>query len=310
MSNQKKNVLRSIKEWVLITLGIVIYTSGWAVFLTPNNLIGGGVSGISAILQYATGIKMGYTYFVINAALLIISLFIIGPSFGMKTVFAIFLASFCLNLFQSIIPAQFIQDFSLSNGKLMCSIIGGGMAGLGIGMSISQGGSTGGTDIIALIVTKYRNTSPGKVILLLDVVIIASSLLFPSFDSEGQSLSFVGKFTTAVYGMIIVTVCGSVTDLYLAGARQSVQLIILSKKYEEIADMIGRDFHRGVTVLDGKGWYTKDPTSVLMVITRKTDTNLLLNSIKRIDPDAFLSISSVTGVFGRGFETIKGKSKQ
>ena len=307
MENPNKKVFRTIKEYILSTLGILIYTCGWTIFLTPNNMFGGGVSGISAIIQFATGIKMGYTYFVINAILLLISLFIIGPSFGIKTVYAIFLASFCLNIEQSIIPAQFIHDFALSNGKLMCAIIGGSMAGLGIGMSISQGGSSGGTDIIALIITKYRNISPGKVILLIDVFIIASSLLVPSITSDGQQLPFVDKFITAVYGMIIVTVCGNIADIYLAGSKQSVQLFILSHKYEEIADMIGRDFHRGVTVLDGKGWYTKQESSVLMVITRKSDVNILLRAIKAIDPDVFLSISSVRGVYGRGFDSIKEK---
>lgn len=307
MPSREKNILRTIKEYLLITLGIVIYTCGWTIFLTPNNMFGGGVSGISAIIQFATGIKMGYTYFVINAVLLLISLFIIGPSFGVKTVYAIFLASFCLNIEQTLIPAQFIQDFALSNGKLLCSIIGGSMAGLGIGMSISQGGSSGGTDIIALIITKYRNISPGKVILLIDVFIIASSLLVPSFTADGQRLPFVDKFITAVYGMIIVTVCGNVADLYLAGAKQSVQVFIMSHEFEAIADMIAKDFHRGVTVLEGRGWYTKQVSSVLMVITRKSDVNLLLRSIKAIDPDAFLSVSSVAGVYGRGFDSIKDK---
>ena len=297
--------MRAVKEYFLITLGILIYTSGWTIFLTPNNMFGGGVSGISAIIQFATGIKMGYTYFVINALLLLISLFIIGPSFGVKTVYAIFLASFCLNIEQTLIPTQFIQDIALSNGKLLCSIIGGSMAGFGIGMSISQGGSTGGTDIIALIVTKYRNVSPGKVILLMDVFIIAFSLLVPSYDSNGQALPFVDKFITAVYGMITVTVCGNVADLYLSGSRRSVQLFILSHEHVAIADMITTEFHRGVTVLDGQGWYTKQQASVLMVITRKTDVNILLRAIKRIDPDAFLSISSVAGVYGKGFDSIK-----
>ena len=305
MAIQEKNLMRAVKEYFLITLGILIYTSGWTIFLTPNNMFGGGVSGISAIIQFATGIKMGYTYFVINALLLLISLFIIGPSFGVKTVYAIFLASFCLNIEQTLIPTQFIQDIALSNGKLLCSIIGGSMAGFGIGMSISQGGSTGGTDSIALIVTKYRNVSPGKVILLMDVFIIAFSLLVPSYDSNGQALPFVDKFITAVYGMITVTVCGNVADLYLSGSRRSVQLFILSHEHVAIADMITTEFHRGVTVLDGQGWYTKQQASVLMVITRKTDVNILLRAIKRIDPDAFLSISSVAGVYGKGFDSIK-----
>jgi len=308
-SEQNKNIFRAVKDYFLITLGILIYTCGWTIFLTPNNMFGGGVSGISAIIQFATGIKMGYSYFAINALLLIISLFIIGPSFGVKTVYAIFLASFCLNFEQTIIPAQFIQDFALSNGKLLCAIIGGSMAGFGIGMSISQGGSSGGTDIIALIITKYRNVSPGKVILLIDVFIIGSSLLVPSIGADGKELPFVDKFITAVYGMIVVTVCGNVADLYLAGSRRSVQLFIMSHDHDEIADMIAKDFHRGVTVLDGKGWYTKQPSSVLMVITRKSDVNMLLRSIKRIDPDAFLSISSVAGVYGKGFDSIKYKKE-
>ena len=309
MAVSSSTILRGVKEYLLITLGIVIYTVGWAIFLTPNNLIGGGVSGISAIIQYATGLKMGYSYFVINTVLLIISVIIIGPAFGAKTVYAIILASVCLNVFQSIIPETIIQDFALSNGKLMCSIIGGSMAGLGIGMSISQGGSTGGTDIVALIITKFRNISPGRIILTMDVFIIASSLLFPSFDVDGQRIPFDSKFSIAVYGMIIVTVCGHVVDLYLAGSKQSVQLFILSRHYEEIADMVSKDFHRGVTVLNGEGWYTKQPASVLMVITRKTDLNLLLRSIKRVDPDAFLSISSVSGVYGQVFDSIKGAKK-
>lgn len=307
MASREKNALRTIKEYLLIILGIVIYTSGWTIFLTPNNMFGGGVSGISAIIQFATGIKMGYTYFVINAVLLLISLFIIGPSFGVKTVFAIFLASFCLNIEQSLFPAQFIQDFALSNGKLLCAIIGGSMAGLGIGMSISQGGSSGGTDIIALIITKYRNISPGKVILLIDIFIIASSLLVPSYTADDQPLPFVDKFITAVYGMIVVTVCGNVADIYLSGSRQSVQLFIMSHEHEAIATMIVRDYHRGVTVLEGRGWYTKQPSSVLMVLTRKTDVKPLLRSIKSIDPNAFLSVSSVSGVYGRGFDSIKDK---
>lgn len=184
------------------------------------------------------------------------------------------------------------------------------MAGLGIGISISQGGSSGGTDIVALIITKYRNISPGKVILLMDVFIIASSLLVPSYGPDGAALPFVEKFITAVYGMIIVTVCGNVCDIYLNGSRQSVQVFITSKKYEEIANMIGSDFHRGVTVLEGEGWYTKQPTHVLMVLTRKTNVNLLLRSIKQIDPDVFLSVGSVSGVYGRGFDSIKGSKKE
>lgn len=296
----------------MITLGIVIYTLGWAIFLVPNNIVGGGVTGVAAIVQYATNgaIKIGYTYFFLNLVLIIIGLKILGPGFGGKTIYAIILASIGLNLFQQIIPASFIQEISLNNGKLMSVIMGGIMVGVGIGMSISQGGSTGGTDIIAIIVNKYRNVSPGRMILLMDVVIILSSLVVPSYTADGQLMPLVEKILTVVYGLILVAINSTVLDYYLSGSRQSVQLFILSKKHAEIADAITSELHRGVTVLEGKGWYTKENTEVLMVLTRKTDLNLMLKYIKAIDSNAFLSVNSVTGVYGKGFDTIKTKTKK
>ena len=326
MAIVKKSFWTVVKEWAFVTLGILIYVTGWALFLMPNNLVGGGVSGISSMIQYATGgaIQMGYSYFVLNAILIILAMVVIGMGFGAKTIYAIILASVGLRFLPDLIPIEIIQTLALQNGKLMSTLCGGLMAGIGIGMSISNGGSTGGTDIIALIYTKYRNVSPGKVILYIDFVIILSSLLIPSIvpdldpatgkqliGPDGEPLThlmpFAEKVTTVIYGLILVTVNGRVIDSYLSGSQQSVQLFILSKHYAEIADSITHDLHRGVTVLDGKGWYTKEPAEVLMVITRKTDVNLFLRQIKAIDPNAFLSVSSVNGVYGRGFEAIKGK---
>ena len=326
MSVLKQSFWTIAKEWALVTLGITIYVTGWTIFLMPNNLVGGGVSGIASMIQYATGgaIQMGYSYFTLNAILIIAAVVVIGMGFGAKTIYAIIIASVGLRFLPEIIPLEIIQTLALQNGKLMSTLCGGVMAGIGIGMSISNGGSTGGTDIIALIYTKYRNVSPGKVILYLDFVIILSSLLVPSIvpdldpqtgkqllGADGQPLShlmpFSEKVTTVIYGLILVTVNGRVIDAYLSGSQQSVQLFILSKKFAEIADSITHELHRGVTDLDGKGWYTQEPTEVLMVITRKTDLNLLLRYIKVIDPKAFLSVSSVNGVYGQGFDTIKGK---
>ena len=307
MTVSSNKVFLSIKEYFLITLGILTYVLGWTVFLVPNNLIGGGVTGIASIIQYASGgvIKIGYSYFAINAILLVAALFLLGRSFGAKTVYAIILASIGLNVFQTVIPQDFVQTLALDNGKLMCVIMGGILAGIGIGITITQGGSTGGTDIIALIVNKYRNVSPGRMILSLDVVIILSSLLVPSYTPDGALVPFTEKIVTVVYGLILITICSTVLDMYLSGSKQSVQVFILSHKYEEIANVITKDLHRGVTALDGKGWYTQNETQVLMVLTKKTDLKILLKTIKSIDPDAFLSVSSVTVVSGKGFETIK-----
>ncbi len=324
MATLQKSTFTLVKEWLLVTLGILIYVLAWAIFLIPNNLIGGGVSGISSIIQYATGgtIQMGYTYFVLNAILVAAAMVILGMGFGAKTIYAIILASVALRFLPGLIPEKFITDLVFANGKLLSVLMGGVMAGIGIGMSISNGGSTGGTDIIALIYTKYHNVSPGKVILFLDFIIIGSSLLIPSYansidpvthepilDAMGNpvmyKLPFVEKITTVLYGFILVTVNSSVLDMYISGSQQSVQLFILSKEYEKIADVITHDMHRGVTVLDGKGWFTKQDTKVLMVLTRKTDLNLMLRYIKQLDDKAFLSVSSVNGVYGKGFDTIK-----
>ena len=319
----QKTLFTQVKEWLLVTLGILIYVTAWSVFLIPNNLIGGGVSGISSMIQYATGgkIQMGYSYFILNAILVAAAIIILGMGFGAKTIYAIILASIALRFLPGMIPATIVKTLAIDNGKLLSVLMGGLLAGIGIGMSISNGGSTGGTDIIALIWTKYHNVSPGKVILVLDFIIIGSSLFIPSYvneldaagmpvlDAAGNPVTFkmplAEKVTTVLYGLILVTVNSYVLDMYISGSQQSVQLFILSKEYEKIADAISKEMHRGVTVLDGKGWYTKQETKVLMVLTRKTDLNLMLRYIKQLDPNAFLSVSSVNGVYGKGFDTIK-----
>ena len=298
-----------VKEYALITLGVVSYALGWSIFLLPNNLIGGGVSGFASILFYATGIPMGVTYLVLNIVLLLVGTKILGTGFGGKTIYAIFMTAFMLSIAPSLIPSDFIHEFALSNGKLICTIIGGVIAGFGIGLSISQGGSTGGTDIVALLWCKFYSASPGRVILIIDVAIIASSLIFPSYTETGEVLGFSEKLAIIVYGLIQVTVSGYAVDLYLSGSKQSVQAFIFTKKSDEMADAIAFDMKRGVSMITAKGWYTKEDRNVLMVVTRKSDLNLLLRYVKSIDPEAFLSVSSVMGVYGQGFDTIKLKTE-
>lgn len=307
----KKSVWTFFKEYGIISLGLLSYVLGWTIFLLPNNLVGGGVSGISAMIQYATKgiIPMGWSYFVINVVLLIFGFCILGKAFGGKTIYAIIYTSALLNILPGLIPQEFISQFATQNGPLLCTIIGGILSGVGIGASISQGGSSGGTDIIALIVCKYKNVSPGRLILAMDVVIIASSLLVPSFDANGNQVEFVYKIAAAAYGFVLITVCSYSIDLFLAGSKQSVQAFIFSKHYKEIADAIAYDLGRGVTIIHSQGWFTKEESNVLMVLARKADLSILLRCIKSIDPDAFISVSTVMGVYGKGFDTIKIKLK-
>lgn len=308
--NLIKNTFWSIfKEYGLITLGLLAYSLGWTIFLLPNNLVGGGVSGFAAILYYATGMPMGYTYLIVNVILLIIAIKILGTGFGGKTIYAIAMTGICLNIFPNLVPVEFVNEFAVSNGKLICTVLGGIIAGVGIGISISQGGSTGGTDIIALLWCKFRNGSPGRVILIIDVMIIISSIMIPSYTEAGELLPFSEKLAVVVYGLIQVTVSGYAVDLYLSGSKQSVQAFIFTKKYQEMADAIAFDMKRGVTVIPAKGWYSKEDFNVVMVVTRKSDLNLLLRYVKTIDSEAFLSVSSAMGVYGKGFDAIKVKQK-
>ena len=309
-----ENILRTsiatlLKEYALVTLGVVSYAIGWTIFLLPNNLIGGGVSGFASIVYYATGIHMGITYLVLNVILLLIGTKILGTGFGGKTIYAIIMTAAMLSIMPKLIPTDFIHEFALSNGKLICTVLGGIIAGVGIGLSISSGGSSGGTDIVALLWCKFHPASPGRVILIIDFGIILSSLLFPSYTETGELLSFADKLAVVVYGLIMVTVSGYAIDMYISGSKQSVQAFIFTKKVTEMADAIAFDMKRGVTVLPAKGWYSKEDKQVIMVVTRKSDLNLLFKYVKTIDPDAFLSVSTVMGVYGQGFDTIKIKSK-
>ena len=311
MNNKMKSLFGEVKAYVIITLGLLLYTLGWIVFLIPNNMVGGGVTGLSAILLYAFNIPVGASFFVINLILLLIALKVLGKGFGMKTVYAIIIASVFYEILPAVIPDVFIQEIAISNGKLLCAIFGGVCAGLGIGVSFSQGGSTGGTDIVALMIVKYRNISAGRVILLLDIFIIASSLLLPPNEILDANGAVVGvetwgqRFATILYGYILIGACSYSVDMFISGTKQSSQIFIFSKKYAELADAITTGTGRGVTLIDGEGWYTKQKSKIVMVVVRKDDLSTLYRIVREIDNDAFLSVGNVSGVYGRGFDQIK-----
>lgn len=307
---RKNNLWSLLYDYFVITLGVCLYCGAWAVFLMPNNLIGGGVSGLSAIVYYATGISMGITNFGVNALLLIVAFIILGRGFGVKTIYAIIMSSLALQFFPSLIPTDFVNDFTVENGKMLCVIMGGALTGLGIGLTFTHGGSTGGTDIIAMIINKYKDITPGRLLLMLDFVIILSSLLIPSYLPDGSQLNFTGKIANVIYALVLVAVNSYTVDMYLTGSKQSVQIMIFSKNYEALADELAFNIKRGVTLLRSRGWFNKQESEVLLVVARKTDLSMILARVKEVDPSAFISVSSVMGVYGLGFDTIKNKSKK
>ena len=296
---KKGGILSVLKEYVIIFLGLLLYVCAWSVFLLPNNMVGGGVSGMGAIIQYATGFKISYTYFLVNAVLLVIALKILGKSFGAKTIFAVIVTTALFRIIPDIIPVDFINEFAHENGRLTCAVFGGALSGLGIAITFTQGGSSGGTDIIALNINKYRSISPGSIIVSLDVLIISSTLLIPSAGTFGTRLA------TVIYGFVTSAVFSYTLDLFLNGNKQCVQIMVFSKKYAEIADAITREAHRGVTAIHSEGWYTHTESEIVTVVARKQESSQILRIIKKVDDTAFVSVGNVSGVFGKGFEQIK-----
>ena len=295
----RNKAFSTLKSYAIITVGLILSTLAWIVFIIPHQLVGGGVTGISAVIQYCTGFHVSYSFFIINAILLLIALKVLGPAFGVKTVYAMVVTTLLLRFLPMVIPQEFIQIIALENGKLLSVIIGGMLSALGISLTFSQGGSSGGTDIVALMITKYRAISPGKILLILDIFIIGSSLIVPTEGSWGV------RVANLVYGYVMAGVFSVSLDLFVSGSKQSVQILIFSKNFEKIADRITGELHRGVTALEGKGWYTKAESTVLVVVARKHELKFLLNLIKEEDPQAFLSVGSVSGVYGSGFDVIK-----
>lgn len=286
--------LRTLREYLVITLGLLTYTMGWTCFLIPMKITGGGASGIGSLIYYLTGFPVGYSFLIFNVLLIGIAMKVVGANFGVKTIYAVIVASALLAVEQLLITQPV-----LPNDRLLSSIIGGLMSGLGIGIAFSQGGSTGGTDIVAMLWCKYHNVSPGRVILATDAIII-SSAFFVLAD-----LSFTQRVENIVYGYLVMAVNSYAIDTYLNGIKQSLQVFIFSKDYEKVADRITADLHRGVTVIDGTGWYTKEDTKVIITMLRKHEVNDLYKLVKQVDPKAFLSVASVMGVYGQGFENIR-----
>jgi uncharacterized membrane-anchored protein YitT (DUF2179 family) len=276
-----------IKSHLIITFGLFLNALGWTAFLIPAKITGGGITGVSTLIYYGTGFPLGISYLIINAILVLFAIKILGRSFGVKTIFSVVVLSVLFSLLQQFITKPIINDAFLS------TVLGGILGGAGVGIVFTQGGSTGGTDIIAMIINKYRNISPGRIILYCDVFIIASSyLLFQSIEK-------------IVYGYVAMGITSYTIDLLFTGSKQSVQMFIFSKKYDEIADRIGKEVGRGVTIIDGKGWYSGEETKVLLVMVKKPEASQIFRIIKEIDHNAFMSVNNVMGVYGQGFERIR-----
>ena len=290
-----QTIKNECKDYFYITLGLLLYTFGWTIFLLPYQIVTGGVTGIAAVIYYGTGIPIYLSYFLINAALLLAALKILGFKFMVKTVYAIIMLSLFLAL---------AQDWMIGEDGKMVQILGEGQdfmsliigclfTGLSLAIVFLHNGSTGGTDIVGAIVNKYKNISIGRALLFCDFIIIGSSF-FLFHDVE-----------KIVFGFVEMFVSNYIIDVVLNGNRQSVQFLIFSQKYDEIAEHIINDLGRGCTILDGVGGYSRKPVKVVVLLAKKSESVSIFRLVKQIDHQAFISQSIVRGVYGEGFDQIK-----
>ena len=296
-----------VKDYFFITFGIMLYTISFTVFLMPYQIVAGGVTGLSAIIYYATGFHVQNTYIIINLSLLVVALKVLGFKFLFKTIYAIFLLYFLLIVAQDIIPKQpnGMPIKLLGEGQdFMSMIIGCVITGVALSTVFLHNGSTGGTDIIAASVNKYHNVSLGTVLIAVDFCIIGSCMFFPQFGN------YLERAHKVMFGLCVMTLENFSLDYIMNARRESVQFMIFSRKYQEIANAIGIETGHGVTILDGHGWYTGQEIKVLCILAKKRESTDIFRLIKLIDPNAFVSQSSVVGVYGEGFDEMKVSVKK
>lgn len=290
-------LLTLLLDYFLISVGTLIFCLAWTSFIQPNSLTSGGLTGLCTIIQYATNglIPIGITYPLINGALLIMGFLTLGRSFGFKTIYVIILSSVLFSVLPNFDGEVWPLNLQvLIDNKLLVVMVGALMESVGIGLVMLRGGSTGGTDIVAMMINKYWPISPGKVYLYSDLFIIASLLLVP-----GKSIEDL------MYAYLLMLGFSFGIDYVLLGNKSSVQILVFSSKYEQIADHMINNVRRGVTALQSVGWYSKKDSKVLLIISRKYQMNEVVNEIKRIDKKAFISVSTAMSVYGEGFEEVK-----
>ena len=293
----RKAVLRTVWEYITLTLACFIFAMAWECFMIPNGMSAGGLMGLSTIIQFATGgaVPAQYTYFGINAVLIIIAVMAMGIGFGFKTIWCIVMSSVAMQIVAGLPVLHAIPgSFFYMEERLLIPVVAGVFESVGLGLVLRYGGSTGGTDIIALMINKYWPVSLGTVFLLSDVVICALLLCLPEKN-----------FSDMCYGLTEVVIFSLVIDIVVGGKRSSYQLLVFSEHYEKIADHIIHNMDRGVTVLKAQGWYTKSDKNVLLILINQRQLSGLSQVIKEIDPRAFMTISPTHNVYGEGFEEIK-----
>ena len=293
----KGKVKTLFNEYLILTIASFIFAAAWECFMIPNGMSAGGMMGLCTIIQYATGdlIPAQVSYIAINAVLMVIAVLAMGIGFGFKTIYCIVVSTLAMGLISGMDALHSVPgEFFYIEEKVLVPIFAGVLEALGIGLILRYGGSTGGSDIVALMINKYWPVSLSTTFLIMDLFICAALLLLPEKN-----------FSDMCYGLEMVVVFSFMVDTVVGGKKSSYQLFVFSDRYKEIADYIIYKMERGVTVLQAQGWYTKKSREVLMILISQKELPSLNKVIKDIDPRAFMSISATINVYGEGFEEMK-----
>lgn len=277
-----------LRNYAMICIGLAIFSFGWIAFLIPNEMLSGGVQGIAALIYFANpAIPVAVPTFLINIILIAIAWRVLGAKFCINTAFCTIVISIYMALGQALIKEPLVDDLFMS------AILGAALAALGVGIAINFGGNTGGTDIIALMIGKYRNISYGKVTLIANFFVI------------GSSYFIVEDVTRLVYSFVVMFAYIYISDIVIDGYRQTFQFMVFSKKNQEIADHISHELKRGASFLRGYGSFSKEDSDILLIIAHRNDKAQITRIIKKIDKDAFVTVTKTSNVFGKNFDTIK-----
>ena len=295
-----------IFDYIMIIVGIFMYAFGFCAFILPHKIVMGGLAGVGTLVYFATNetIPVAVTQYVLNLVLLAFAFRIVGKTFVIRTIFGATVISLAIGVGEAFFMSlghPILEDVSLS------AILGAIICGLGVGTVLIHNGSTGGTDIVAAMVSKVSNVSIGRSMVVCDFIIVSSSILLPFDGTFGERLE--ARIPLIVYGYVVTFVASYCADMIVTGNRQAVQFIIFSRQWSVIADAVNNEAKRGVTVLDGEGWYSKQPVKILMVWCRKIEAPGIMRLVKSIDDDAFITQGAVNGVFGKGFDMYKVKIK-
>lgn len=290
MNVKSNKIWRTSKDYIFITIGMCMYAFGFSAFILPQKVVIGGLAGISSIVYFTTGLPVAITNYVCNLILLAIAYKVVGKKFVIGTIFGATLISVWLAIFQPLFANGLIEGEPFMN-----VVLGGIICGVGVGITFTHNGSSGGTDIVAAIVTKKTNVTIGRVMLYMDLIIISSSyFLFHEIDKT-------------VFGYIILFLMAYIVDTVVNTNRQAVQFTIFSTKWNQIANAINNEANRGCTVVKGMGWYSKQEVKMLIVMCRKIESVTIFRIIKSIDAEALVTQANVNGVYGKGFDEMKVK---